>query len=210
MEKNWSYKITEGAHAGKTLWSGRYCAVAAFVFRRIEGIWAVLANKRGSGTPDYQGCWNAVCGFLEADEDAKHGCSREIFEETGYVIKPEKFLEVYTHTNPLTSNNANVTLRHLAIIFESEIKHKIAVGGEENEVDEVKWIPIQQIFNYTWAFDHAAIIYDLYTDYIEPLEYQHVSSGMFRMISDKEWIRNNQVVGQIVKKSLLKSFGLND
>ena len=31
MEKNWSYKIIDGPHAGKTLWSGRYCAVAAFV-----------------------------------------------------------------------------------------------------------------------------------------------------------------------------------
>lgn len=210
MEKNWSYKITEGEHAGKTLWSGRYCAVAGFVFRRIEGIWCVLANKRGSGTPDYQGCWNAVCGFLEANEDAKHGCSREIFEETGYEIKPEKFLEVYTHTDPFTCNNGNVTIRHIAIVFENEIQRKVPEGGEQNEVDEVKWIAVDQIFNYKWAFDHAAIIYNLYHYYIEPLEYLNMTNGVFRMLSDREWVRNNQVIGQILKKILLKSFGLND
>ena len=33
MEKNWSYKVPDGPHAGTTLWSGRYCAIAAFVFK---------------------------------------------------------------------------------------------------------------------------------------------------------------------------------
>ena len=117
MEKNWSYKIPDGPHAGKTLWSGRYCAVAAFIFRRIDGQWSILANLRGSGTPDYQGCWNAVCGFLEANETAQQGCSREVFEETGYKIKPEKFLQVYTQTDPKTSNNGNVTLNPFATLF---------------------------------------------------------------------------------------------
>lgn len=53
--RNWSYTIEEGEHAGKTLWSGRYCAVAAFAFCKIKGEWCVLANQRGEGTPDFQG-----------------------------------------------------------------------------------------------------------------------------------------------------------
>lgn len=69
--KNWSYTIKEGEHAGQTLWSGRYCAIAAFVFLKINRAWHVLANKRGSGTPDFQGMWNCVCGYLEADECAE-------------------------------------------------------------------------------------------------------------------------------------------
>ena len=158
MEKNWSYTIPDGPYAGTTLWSGRYCAVAAFVFRRIEGIWSVLANRRGPGTPDYQGCWNAVCGFLEADENAQQGCSREILEETGYIIKPEKFLQVFTHTDPETSNNANVTIRHIAILFNDEIKKDKAIGGEENEVEDIKWIPIDDIYDYEWAFNHKELI----------------------------------------------------
>lgn len=76
--RNWSYTIKEGEHAGTTLWSGRYCAVSAFIFCYINDEWHILANKRGSGTPDYQGYWNCPCGFLEADESAKEGCAREV------------------------------------------------------------------------------------------------------------------------------------
>lgn len=77
--KNWSYTIREGEHAGETLWSGRYCAVAAFVFCKIHGVWHVLANQRGEGTPDFQGYWNCPCGYLDM-EKAENACSRETFD----------------------------------------------------------------------------------------------------------------------------------
>lgn len=212
MEKNWSYKIPDGPHAGKTLWSGRYCAVAAFVFRRIDGIWSILANLRGSGTPDYQGCWNAVCGFLEANENAQQGCSREIFEETGYEIKPEKFLQVYTQTDPETSNNGNVTLRHIAILFEHELDApKKPEGGEENEVEDVKWIPIDEIYNYKWAFNHEKTIIDLFYDYIDPLSsYSQLTTTDLFMLSYPEWLKYNPQVKKILKEKILGTFGIYD
>ena len=212
MEKNWSYKIPDGPHAGKTLWSGRYCAVAAFVFRRVEGIWSVLANLRGSGTPDYQGCWNAVCGFLEANESAEQGCSREIFEETGYEIKPERFLQVFTHTDPETSNNANVTIRHIAIFFEHELgPRQTPNGGEEGEVDDVKWIAIDEIDNYKWAFDHEKIIKDLFYNYIYPLtEYSPLSPGDYFMLGNRKWLQKNPLVRKILKTKVLGTFELYD
>lgn len=210
MEKNWSYKIPDGPHAGKTLWSGRYCAVAAFVFRRIEGIWSVLANLRGSGTPDYQGCWNAVCGFLEANETAQQCCSREIFEETGYVIEPEKFLQVYTQTDPETSNNGNVTLRHIAIIFEDEeVDRSTPKGGEEDEVDDVRWIPISDINSYKWAFNHEDVIDQLFCQFIYPLEgFIDITPGEYLMMSDQEWLDNNPEVRDHIKEKLASMFGL--
>jgi len=212
MNKNWSYKITEGEHADTTLWSGRYCAVATFVFRRIDGIWSVLANKRGSGTPDYQGCWNAVCGFLEADENAEQGCSREVFEETGYEIKPEKFLQVFTHTDPETSNNGNVTLRHIAILFEHEAgPQKKSEGGEENEVEDVKWISIDNVHNYKWAFNHEKTIIDLFYDYVEPLtSYSQLTIGDFFMLSHPTWLKNNPQVKKILKEKILGTFEIYD
>lgn len=212
MNKNWSYKIPDGPHAGTTLWSGRYCAVAAFVFRRIDGIWSVLANLRGSGTPDYQGCWNAVCGFLEANETAQQGCSREIFEETGYKIKPEKFLQVYTQTDPETSNNGNVTLRHIAIIFENEEVYKAKpIGGEENEVDDVKWIPIDGVCDYKWAFNHEKTIIDMFYDYIESLtSYSQLKTGDFFMLAHPDWLKHNSQVEKILKKKILGTFEIYD
>ena len=49
----------------KTVFSGRFCAVSGFIYAIVNGKYSILANLRGSGTPDYQGCWNAPCGFLE-------------------------------------------------------------------------------------------------------------------------------------------------
>jgi ADP-ribose pyrophosphatase YjhB (NUDIX family) len=210
MEKNWSYKIPDGPHAGKTLWSGRYCAVAAFVFRVMHGEWSVLANLRGSGTPDYQGCWNAVCGFLEANETAQQCCSREIFEETGYIIDPEKFLQVYTQTNPETSNNGNVTLRHIAIIFEDEeVDRSTPEGGEENEVDDVKWIPIYDINGYKWAFNHEDVIDQLFYQFIYPLEGSvDITPGEYLMLSNQEWLAHNLEIRDNFKEKLAEMFGL--
>lgn len=207
MEKNWSYKIPDGPHAGKTLWSGRYCAVAAFIFRRIDGRWSILANLRGSGTPDYQGCWNAVCGFLEANETAQQGCSREVFEETGYEIKPEKFLQVYTQTNPETSNNGNVTLRHIAIITEKEnLVRELPKGGEENEVDDVKWIPISQVANYKWAFNHEKIIISLFCNFIGNINYPDIEQGDLFMLSQQEWLAYNPEIRNVLKNKILGIF----
>lgn len=210
MEKNWSYKIPDGPHAGKTLWSGRYCAVAAFVFKCKDGLWSVLANKRGSGTPDYQGCWNAVCGFLEANETAQQGCSREVFEETGYIIEPEKFLQVYTQTDPETSNNGNVTLRHIAIYFEEEEPSKgEAKGGEKNEVDAVRWIPICDINNYKWAFNHETVILELFSTFINLLYYwSDITPGEYLMISEQEWLDNNPKVKDRISNKLTRMFRL--
>lgn len=163
--KNWSYTIKEGEHAGKTLWSGRYCAIAAFVFCKLDGVWHVLANKRGSGTPDFQGVWNCPCGFLEADETAEGGCNRETYEETGYIIPTSEFNLVGVETDPAVCNNGNVTLRYVAVLDKPPVKG-IPTGGEKDEVDEVKWIPVAEIVDYEWAFNHKRLIYDIFQQWI--------------------------------------------
>ena len=70
----------------KIVFSGRFCAVSGFVYAIVDGKYSILANLRGPGTPDYQGCWNAVCGFLERYENSKEGIAREILEECGFQI----------------------------------------------------------------------------------------------------------------------------
>ena len=161
---NWSYTINDESHPmnGKTLWSGRYCAVVGFVIihKTDDNNFYILANKRGDGTPDYQGYWNCPCGFLEADESAEQGVAREILEETGFNIEPAilKFLGV--ETDPEKSNNGNVSLRYYTII-ESDNLPKLKyenINGELDEVSDVKWINIDNINEYQWAFHHETII----------------------------------------------------
>lgn len=163
--KNWSYTIKEGEHAGTTLWSGRYCAIAVFVFCKIDGTWCVLANKRGPGTPDFQGMWNCTCGYLEADETAEEGCARETLEETGYIINPAQLSLAGVETRPEVCEHGNVTLRYFAMLDKMP-ERTTPEGGEENEVDEVKWIPLTELDNYEWAFNHRNRIYDIFQQWI--------------------------------------------
>ena len=162
--RNWSYTITdkEHPHFGETLWSGRYCACTAFIFMvdRMNKIF-ILANKRGLGTPDYQGYWNCPCGYIESNEDLYQACSRETLEETGYYINPNKFTFYEVETDPEKCNNGNISLRCFTILVPEEIPEQIALSGEQDEVAAVKWIPIDNIESYLWAFGHIKVIKDI-------------------------------------------------
>lgn len=160
---NWSYTIKEGEYKGKTLWSGCYTAVAAFIFNFENGVWYVLANKRGSGTPDFQGYWNCPCGFLEDYESGEMACAREVREECGYDIPPNMFHFCGTvDTRPEHRNNGNITLRYICYLDESSIDSMWTdvrpKGGEENEVADVDWIPLDGLDEYDWAFGHEETI----------------------------------------------------
>ena len=153
--RNWSYTITEGEHAGTTLWSGRYCAVCGIVWinHPIDGS-IVLVTKRGSGAADFQGKWCLPCGYLEADETGKEGLCREIKEETGYEIPPAFFKLEDVQTDPSECNKGNVT-----IIYSVELS-TFPVHGLQytEEVSKVKWISTEKLHEYEWAFNHNELI----------------------------------------------------
>ena len=162
---NYAYVSDDGKISGvlcqgnpKTVFSGRFVAVSGFIYAIVNGKYSILANLRGEGTPDYQGCWNAVCGFLECFENSKEGIQREIFEECGFIINTDDLKVVHIETEPEECNNGNVTIRHCAFLGKIIPQYVTKEGGEENEVDSVKWIPIDEIDNYKWAFNHRKTI----------------------------------------------------
>ena len=142
----------------KTVFSGRFCAVSGFIYAIVNGKYSILANLRGSGTPDYQGCWNAPCGFLECFETSKQGIQREIFEECGFYIDENDLKVIFVETDPNECNNGNVTIRHRAFLGKIVPAYTKGEGGEENEVDGVTWIPIDDLDKYKWAFNHRKTI----------------------------------------------------
>ena len=142
----------------KTVFSGRFVAVSGFIFAIVDGKYSILANLRGPGTPDYQNHWNAVCGFLERYENSKEGIAREILEECGFQIDLDDLKVIHVETEPEECNNGNVTIRHKAFLGKIIPHYVKQEGGEENEVDGVKWIPIDDIDNYKWAFNHRKTI----------------------------------------------------
>ena len=142
----------------KTVFSGRFCAVCGFIYAIVDGKYSILANLRGEGTPDYQGCWNAPCGFLECFETSKEGIQREILEECGFYVDNKDLKVIYVETDPQECNNGNVSIRHIAFLGKIIPHYVKREGGEENEVDSIKWIPIDEIDNYKWAFNHRKTV----------------------------------------------------
>lgn len=169
-EKNYSYTITEGPHKGETLWSGCYSATCGITVLRVKRFlrrskYYVLANKRGKGTPDFKHMWNLPCGFIEPSESGPECVRREILEECGIDIPAKLFIFLETDTRPTTRNKGHITLRYLTIIDKntkgidtSHFDEIGTTGGEENEVEERKWINIDDVQNYLWAFNHADVL----------------------------------------------------
>jgi 8-oxo-dGTP pyrophosphatase MutT (NUDIX family) len=145
---------------GKTYWISRSVAVVGFVFARVNKQLCILANKRGEGTPDFQGKWNVPCGYLDYDETGEEGCVREIFEETGVKLNPTDMKFIQVNTDPVNSNRQNVSLRYRTYLSEEFAKNITFTNknSESNEVDDIKWIPIRDIDNYEWAFNHNELI----------------------------------------------------
>lgn len=149
-------------HRGKEYWYSRSVATSPFVFcKNSEDKWCVLANKRGIGTPDFQGYWNVPCGYLEFDVSGEENSSKEVYEECGVRVNPQLFKLVGVETSP-KANRQNVTLRYYALMeglitdypFGSE-------NSEENEVSDIKWIPLDEVDNYQWAFGHNTRIKEI-------------------------------------------------
>ncbi len=160
-------------HEGKTYWISRAVAVVGYIFTFDNGKLLVLANKRGKGTPNYQGYWNCPCGYLDFDETTAEACCREIAEETNLKVHPES-LELYgIQDDPKEDPDQNITFRYFT--FSSHLykgQTVYAKGAEPDEVEDVAWIPVDELDNYKFAFDQDKTIkkilyYRLY-DYISP------------------------------------------
>ena len=133
IEKSYSYTIPDGPHKGEILWSGRYVAVSCVILAHEvvndNECWFVLANKRGSGTPDDQGKWNMPCGYLDGGESATAACARETAEECGVYIASRLFKLINVETAPEKCNKGNVSLRHLCILSKrADILNKLKGG----------------------------------------------------------------------------------
>lgn len=139
---------------GKEYWISRSSAVTAFVFKFVGNQICVLVNKRGEGVPDFKSHWNCPCGYLDFDETFAEATSREVYEETGIHIAPERFKFTSYQDDPVDSNKQNITLRFYTVLGPNEGNEFSTENSEENEVEEVKWLPIKDVTNYQFAFNH--------------------------------------------------------
>ncbi len=142
----------------------RSVAVVGFIYYEDGDKVFILANKRGSGTPDFQHCWNVTCGYLDYNEDGQQGTARELLEETGLEIDPKFLKLLYVNSDPQDSNRQNISLRHGYILSKKEaLSLKFSTEkSEENEVEGIKWISLDELDNYQWAFNQRKLIVPMY------------------------------------------------
>ena len=143
----------------------RSMAVSVFMFCKDKnGIWNILASERGVGAADYQGYWNCVCGYVERNTTVIENCIKEVHEEVGIDISEDDLEFIGFNDSPL-ENHQNVTFRYCAF-FENKTTDDFTFSHKWNEKDEVgmiKWIPIDNVDQYMWAFNHKEIIKEIFS-----------------------------------------------
>lgn len=153
MMKNFEFE-----HEGKKYWYSRsICTVALLFAKDSLGKWYVLANKRGL---DEKHKWNCPAGYLEFGETIVECAVREVYEETGLKISPDVLHLVFINDNPNESRQ-NVTFRYVGLLdnkVEVLSKQLNDAHSEKNEVEDIKFIPIEDIDKYEWAFNHDVLI----------------------------------------------------
>jgi 8-oxo-dGTP diphosphatase len=174
---------------GKEWWISRSVCVVGLVFCECDGIHYVLANKRGKGTPDFQGYWNVPCGYLDYDETTEEAVIREIYEETGVSVPGGAVRFWRFNDSPKDDARQNVSFRYVVLLCSDNLPvAKITGEGEKDEVDEIKWIPIDEITNYKWAFNHKDLIRQSFNDfYMGSVRSKNVGSSDYSKHSIQPW-----------------------
>ena len=146
-------------------WYSRSSASVMLVFCKDNTEeWCVLSCERGPGAGDYIGYWNVPCGYLDFGETTRQCAIRECLEETGILLKGGDVTFIGYEDDPLTANRQNVSFRYAALLREKKTDDFTfsKILNENDEVGEIKWIRVKDIFKYNWAFGHDKLIMEVF------------------------------------------------
>ena len=152
---------------GREHWISRSIAVVVFLFAKdIYGDLYILAEQRGKGTPDpeYVGKYCVPCGYLDYDETIVQAAQRELMEETGLNLPTSDFKLLNFNDIPESDKRQNVTFRYIVnsnVPIEDLSKLFTTKNSEKNEVESIKFIKLNKIDNYEWAFNHQELIKEI-------------------------------------------------
>ena len=162
---NAPYKVA----GGKIIYDNRSPTVEGIILtKNIDGFIYVLGSKRGPGAADYQGYWNLIAGYLDWDETGSEAIIRETWEEAGLnlpkllfnnqIIRNDLYYPWNIVSNPKV-HLQNVSLRYGIYVISKKLPELNTKNNEvSGEVSDLLWMPIQEINNYKWAFNHHEII----------------------------------------------------
>lgn len=169
--ENRCYKTEDG-----DVWHSRSVAVVGLVLMIHESEKYVLLGKRGPALPNEVGKWCMPCGFLDWNESCEEAVIREIWEETGLNIYKtiQQYNVVYDHMHfpwrihSEADNVAQNVSMHYAICFDTKSnvyrdfptlpELTVENNAEVGEVDDVRWVKVDDLSVYECAFGHEKTI----------------------------------------------------
>jgi len=152
---------------GREHWISRSIAVVVFVFAKdIFNQEYILSEQRGKGTPDpeYIGKYCVPCGYLDYDETIVQAAQRELMEETGLNLPISDFKLLNFNDIPESDKRQNITFRYIVnlnVPIEDLCKLFTTKNSEKNEVESIKFIKLNKIDDYEWAFNHQELIKEI-------------------------------------------------
>lgn len=151
---------------GMPIWAARSVAAEVIAFKLINHVWHVLANQRGLNCPNNKGLWNVPSGYIDYNEEIEDGAARETHEETGITVDPRslKIFHLDSHVDPGDLKQNIVAVYWTVYRGDEELTDRFS---EENEIADIRWIPIGELDKYKWVSDrHVSRIKKCYEDYI--------------------------------------------
>lgn len=146
-------KNFEFEHEGKKLWYSRSLACSVIILRHSADYKTVevLAAKRGVGVEYNRGKWNVPGGFIDFDENARECAIREAWEETGIKLPLDQVHFEHLDSDPHGARQTMAAI-HSAVftIEETERWQFTSDHSEPDEVEEIKWININDLDKYEW------------------------------------------------------------
>lgn len=152
----------------EVIWKHRAIAVNMLLVAVKDGVEYILIAQRGKGMDDFPGFWNIISGYVDWNETIKDAVFREMYEETGinlnlifikYKILKEDINFPWEINSEPDANKQNISLRH-GLIFEcDELPLDFTTEySEKDEISEIKWISLNEISLYNFAFKHHEVI----------------------------------------------------
>ena len=123
------------------------CAAAVMVIMRRDDkiLFTLRNNEPKKGKLDFPG------GFVDPKESAQFAAKRELKEELDIDIEMEDL--VWLDTEPNDYKFRDILYRTLDIVFEIELKDNQKINLEKSEIQEAKWLSVDEIDLEELGFD---------------------------------------------------------
>jgi len=169
---------------GQKIYNDRSVGVSLFIFTADKsGKWYVLCNQRGNRTSDSKLMWNVPSGYLDWGEDGTKAAVRETKEECGLDI-PWPWVTEAEHSTSPEEHKQHIIFRYYAIVPSYYLDKKlISTSDEEDEVRNIKWIPLRDLKDYNFAFNQDETIGRIFTDCVLLERYGIVLEKLYGPIS---------------------------